>query len=78
MPYDASKMKEWQIAEAAEENLPEPDEWREKLGLKKDEMIPYGKTPKLDFMKILERLKNQTEWKIYRGHRDYPDAAGRR
>jgi len=49
VPYDASKMKEWQIAEAAEENLPEPEEWLERLSLKKDEMIPYGKTPKLDF-----------------------------
>jgi len=29
VPYDASKMKEWQIAEAAEENLPEPEEWLE-------------------------------------------------
>jgi formate--tetrahydrofolate ligase len=63
VPYDASKMKEWQIAEAAEENLPEPDEWREKLGLQKDEMIPYGKTPKLDFAKIIERLKNRPNGK---------------
>ncbi len=63
MPYDAIKMKEWQIAEAAEENLPEPAEWQAKLGLNKDEMIPYGKTPKLDFMKILERLKNRPNGK---------------
>jgi formate--tetrahydrofolate ligase len=56
-------MKEWQIAEAAEENLPGPDEWQIKLGLKKDEMIPYGKTPKLDFMKIIERLKNHPNGK---------------
>jgi formate--tetrahydrofolate ligase len=56
-------MKDWQIAEAAEEHLPGPDEWREKLGLKKDEMIPYGKTPKLDFMKIGERLKNKPDGK---------------
>jgi len=63
MPYDASKMKEWQIAEAAEENLPEPNEWLERLRLKKDEMIPYGKTPKLDFMKILDRLKDRPNGK---------------
>ena len=63
MPYDAINMKDWQIAEAAEEHLPKPDEWREKLGLKKDEMIPYGKTPKLDFMKIVERLKNRPDGK---------------
>ena len=63
MPYDASKMKEWQIAEAAEENLPEPEEWLERLSLKKDEMIPYGKTPKLDFMKIIDRLQNRPNGK---------------
>src|SRR5271157_3604184 len=63
VPYDAGKMKEWQIAEAAEENLPEPDEWLERLSLKKDEMIPYGKTPKLDFAKIGERLKNKADGK---------------
>ena len=56
-------MKDWQIAEAAEENLPGPDEWQEKLGLKKDEMIPYGKTPRLDFIKIIDRLKNRPDGK---------------
>ncbi len=56
MPYDAVKMKEWQIAEAAEANMPTPDEWREKLGLKKDELLPYGKISKLDFLKIIDRL----------------------
>jgi len=33
--YDAVKMKDWQISEAAEKNMPTPEEWREKLGLKK-------------------------------------------
>jgi len=61
--YDATKMKDWQIAEAAEEKLPSPEEWREKLGLKKDEMIPYGKTPKLDFHKIIDRLNNKPDGK---------------
>jgi len=26
MPYDATKMKDWQIAEAAEKNMPTSDE----------------------------------------------------
>jgi formyltetrahydrofolate synthetase len=43
MPYDAVKMKDWQISEAAEKNMPTPDEWREKLGLQKDELIPFGR-----------------------------------
>ena len=36
MAYDATKMKDWQIAEAAEENMPTTDEWRERLNLQKD------------------------------------------
>lgn len=63
MPYDAVKMKEWQIAEAAEANMPTPDEWREKLDLKKDELLPYGKISKLDFLKIIERLGNKPDGK---------------
>jgi formate--tetrahydrofolate ligase len=56
-------MKDWQIAEAAEANMPMPDEWREKLGLEKDELIPYGRTPKLDFLKIIDRLKDKPDGK---------------
>ena len=33
MAYDAVKVKDWQIAEAAEVNLPTPEEWRERLNL---------------------------------------------
>ncbi|MEE8174668.1 MAG: formate--tetrahydrofolate ligase [Dehalococcoidia bacterium] len=63
MAYDATKMADWQISEAAEANMPSPDEWREKLRLEKDEIIPYGRTPKLDFMKIIERLKDKPDGK---------------
>ncbi|AEG13858.1 Formate--tetrahydrofolate ligase [Desulfofundulus kuznetsovii DSM 6115] len=63
MPYDATKMADWQIAEEAEKNMPTPDEWREKLGLEKDEVIPYGRICKLDFMKIIERLKDRPNGK---------------
>jgi methylenetetrahydrofolate dehydrogenase (NADP+)/methenyltetrahydrofolate cyclohydrolase/formyltetrahydrofolate synthetase len=63
MPYDAVKMKDWQISEAAEKNMPTPDEWREKLGLQKDEIIPYGRLCKLDFMKIIDRLKKKPDGK---------------
>jgi len=61
--YDATKMKDWQISEAAEANMPSPDEWREKLGLEKDEMIPHGRTPRLDFLKIMDRLKDKPDGK---------------
>ncbi len=63
MAYDAVKMKDWQISEAAEKNMPTPDEWREKLGLQKDEIIPFGRLCKLDFMKIIERLKKKPDGK---------------
>jgi formate--tetrahydrofolate ligase len=43
MAYDAVKMKDWQISEAAEANMPSPEEWREKLRLQKDEVIPQGR-----------------------------------
>ena len=63
MAYDATKMKDWQISEAAEANMPSPDEWRDKLGLEKGELIPHGRTPKLDFIKIMERLKDKPDGK---------------
>jgi len=61
--YDATKLKDWQISEAAEENMPTPDEWRERLNLQKDEIIPYGRLCRLDFMKIIERLKGRPDGK---------------
>jgi formate--tetrahydrofolate ligase len=63
MAYDATKMADWQIAEEAEKNMPTPEEWRDRLGLKKDEVIPYGRICKLDFMKIIERLKDKPDGK---------------
>jgi len=63
MAYDAIKMKDWQIAEAAEENMPTYDEWQERLVLQKDEVIPYGRLCRLDFLKVIERLKNKPDGK---------------
>jgi len=63
MAYDATKLKDWQISEASEENMPTPDDWREKLNLQKDEIIPFGKLCRLDFMKIIERLKSRPDGK---------------
>lgn len=63
MPYDPTKMADWQIAEAAEENMPTPEEWRDKLGLQKEEVMPYGRLAKLDFMKIMERLQDRLDGK---------------
>jgi formyltetrahydrofolate synthetase len=63
MAYDVTKLKQWQIAELAEAKMPTPDEWREKLNLQPDELIPFGRTPKLDFLKIMDRLKGRPDGK---------------
>ncbi|MDD2422311.1 MAG: formate--tetrahydrofolate ligase [Heliobacteriaceae bacterium] len=63
MAFDPTKMKDFEIAEAAEANMPSPEEWQEKLGLQKDEVIPYGRICKLDFMKIIDRLQNKPDGK---------------
>ncbi len=64
MAYDAVKLKDWQIAEEAEKHMPTPEDWRQKLGLQKDEILPYGRICKLDFLKVLERLKNRPDGKF--------------
>jgi len=63
MAYDATKMADWQISEAAEPGMPSPREWQERLGLQQDEMIPMGRLAKLDFLKIIERLKDRPDGK---------------
>ena len=61
---DPTIYKDWQIAEEAEKTLPSVDYFREKLGLLPEEIIPYGKTPKLDFIKIMKRLKDKPDGKF--------------
>ena len=63
MPYDPTKMADWQIAAEAEKHMPTPEQWRERLGLEKDEVIPYGRICKLDFQKIYSRLKDRPDGK---------------
>jgi len=63
MAYNAVEMSDWQISEAAEKKMPTPEEWRERLNLEKDEMLPMGRLSKLDFLKIIERLKNKPDGK---------------
>ena len=61
--YDATKMADWQISEAAEKNMPTPEQWQEKLGLKKEEMLPMGRLAKIDFLKVFNRLKDKPDGK---------------
>jgi len=63
MAYNAVEMADWQISEAAEKNMPTPDEWRDKLGLQPEEMLPMGRLAKLDFLKIIDRLQDKPDGK---------------
>lgn len=63
MPFDPTQMKDWQIAAEAEKNMPTPEEYIDLLGLEKDELIPYGRTPRVDFLKVMERLKDKEDGK---------------
>jgi len=63
VPYDPTKLADWKIAAEAEKHMPTPEEWAERLGLKKDEIIPYGRIAKLDYLKIYERLKDRPDGK---------------
>src|ERR1017187_4332005 len=58
MPQAVPHLEGWQIAEALESGMPGPDEWRERLALERDEIIPIGRVAKLDFLKIMRRLKD--------------------
>ena len=60
---DPTIYKDWQIAEEAEKSLPSAAEFCEKMGLKPDEIIPYGRTPKLNFIRIMDRLKDKPDGK---------------
>ncbi|MGI5874881.1 MAG: formate--tetrahydrofolate ligase [Bacillota bacterium] len=60
---DPTQYADWQIAEEAERTLPSVEEFRERLGILPEEIIPFGKTPKLDYMKIMERLKDRPDGK---------------
>ena len=63
MPFDATKLADWQISEEAEKAMPTPDQWRERLSLEKDEMLPMGRLSKVDFLKIINRLKKKPDGK---------------
>ena len=63
MPYDPTKLADWEIAAEAEKHMPTPEEWAGRLDLRKEEIIPYGRIAKLDYLKIYERLKDRPDGK---------------
>ena len=61
---DPKTMKDWQIAEAAEATMKPVKQLAGELGLSEKELLPYGHyVAKLDYMAILERLKNRPDGK---------------
>ena len=57
MKLDPTKMKDWQIAEAAEETLRPAKDLAAELGLLEGEWQPYGQSlAKVDVIKVLKRL----------------------
>jgi len=58
------KMADWQIAEAAEQNMKTVSQLADEMGLERMELLPYGHfVAKLDYMNILERLKDRPNGK---------------
>lgn len=59
MPFDPTKMPDWKIAELAEEKMKTLDQLAADLGLAYGELLPVGqKLAKIDYVKILRRLKH--------------------
>jgi formyltetrahydrofolate synthetase len=54
-------MADWEIAQEAEKKMPTPDEWRDRLGLQKEEVTQYGRISKLDFIRIMDRLEKNKD-----------------
>ncbi len=60
MKLDPTKMKDWQIAEAAEATMKPVQQVAAEAGLLPDEVIPMGRQlAKIDYLKVLERLKDK-------------------
>ncbi|MEI6970955.1 MAG: formate--tetrahydrofolate ligase [bacterium] len=58
---DPTRMKDWQIAEAAQSDMKPFMQVGRELGLLEDELIPMGRVGKVDFVKAMARLRNQPQ-----------------
>jgi len=57
---DATKLKDWQIAEEAEKHMKPVQQMADEWGIRKEELLPYGHyLGKVDFAAIVERLKDK-------------------
>jgi formate--tetrahydrofolate ligase len=59
MGLDPRIMQDWEIAEAAEDRMKPIQQLAAEMGLRGDELIPYGsKLAKVDYQKVLARLQD--------------------
>ena len=64
MALDPTKHADWEIAEEAESRMKTVYQLGEELGLEKEELLPYGHyVAKIDFKKVLDRLKDRPDGK---------------
>jgi formate--tetrahydrofolate ligase len=64
MALDPTKHADWEIAEEAESRMKTVYQLAEELGLEKEELLPYGHyVAKIDYKKVLERLKDRPDGK---------------
>lgn len=64
MALDPTKMADWQIAEEAEKTMKTVYQQRDELGLREEELLPHGHyVAKIDFKKVLDRLKDKPDGK---------------
>ena len=64
MPLDRTKHADWEIAEAAEANMKQVYQLADELKLDKEELLPHGHyVAKVDYKKVLERLKDKPDGK---------------
>ncbi|MDA8099932.1 MAG: formate--tetrahydrofolate ligase [Nitrospiraceae bacterium] len=64
MALDPTKHADWEIAEDSEKRMKPISEIAEKMGLTKEELLPYGHyIAKVDFKKVLKRLEGKQDGK---------------
>lgn len=65
MKLDPTKMKDWQVAEAAEQQMKPISQIASEAGLKDEELIPMGRgLAKVDCKKVLARIEGNTPAKF--------------
>jgi formate--tetrahydrofolate ligase len=65
MALDPTKHQDWEIAEEAESRMRRTESLAEELGITKDELLPHGHyIAKVDYARVLERLKDKPDGKF--------------